>query len=162
PNGRREVRNLPSGKAPIMPAVAPSEVEAAYDLRVFLDRLRGTDELKTVQGAHWNLEIGALSEIFAARTDSPALLFEDVVEHPRGYRVLSNVLCSRAREALALGLSPNVETIEAVKWVKGRIENPKLLPPQVLKTGPVMENVLTGNEINVLKFPAPKWHEGDG
>lgn len=145
-----------------MPTSAPTDVAAAYDLRVFLDRLQGTKELRAIKGAHWNLEIGALSEIFAGRADSPALLFEDIAEHPAGYRVLSNVLCSRRREALALGLSPDTEGIDAVRWVKGRLENPIPLPPQELKAGPVFENVLTGNKIDVLKFPAPKWHEGDG
>jgi UbiD family decarboxylase len=34
--------------------------------------------------------------------------------------------------------------------------------PQVVNTGPVMENVLAGNDINVLKFPTPKWNDLDG
>ena len=32
----------------------------------------------------------------------------------------------------------------------------------MVETGPVLENVLTGDDVNVLKFPAPKWHEDDG
>ena len=29
-------------------------------------------------------------------------------------------------------------------------------------TGPVLENVIEGAAVNVLAFPAPKWHEDDG
>jgi 4-hydroxy-3-polyprenylbenzoate decarboxylase len=36
------------------------------------------------------------------------------------------------------------------------------VPPAEVPTGPVMENVLTGESIDLLKFPAPKWHEEDG
>jgi 4-hydroxy-3-polyprenylbenzoate decarboxylase len=36
------------------------------------------------------------------------------------------------------------------------------IPANVVETGPVLENVLTGDAINVLKFPTPKWHELDG
>src|SRR5258708_20154606 len=35
-------------------------------------------------------------------------------------------------------------------------------PPVTVKSGPVMENVSTGKDINLLKIPAPKWHEHDG
>jgi len=31
-----------------------------------------------------------------------------------------------------------------------------------VKSGPVLENVTTGKDINLLKIPAPKWHEHDG
>lgn len=141
---------------------APREIEAALDLRAFLERLKGTNELKIIPGAHWNLEIGALSEIFAESPSSPALLFEDITEHPRGYRVLSNILLSPRREALALGSSPDLQRIDLVKWVKSRLENLQPIPPTERKDGPVMQHVVSGGDVNILKFPAPKWHELDG
>jgi UbiD family decarboxylase len=140
----------------------PREIDAALDLRAFLQRIEGTDELKVIPGAHWNLEIGALSEIFAGSKDSPALLFEDIPEHPRGYRVLSNVLFSPRREALALGVSPDLQRIDLVRYVKSRLENIEYIPPVEMKDAPVMQNVLAGDEVDVLKFPTPKWHELDG
>jgi 4-hydroxy-3-polyprenylbenzoate decarboxylase len=36
------------------------------------------------------------------------------------------------------------------------------IPPTKVESGPVSENVLTGKDIDVLQFPAPKWHEHDG
>ncbi len=138
------------------------DLEPALDLRVFLDRLKASGDLRTVQGAHWDLEIGAITEIFAEQREPPALLFEDIPEHPRGYRVLSNILNSRRREALALGLSPDLRGVELVRSIKDTLHNLKNIPPKELEDGPVMQNVVTGNDVNVLKFPTPKWHERDG
>ena len=36
------------------------------------------------------------------------------------------------------------------------------IPPRELNTGPVFENVDEGDAVNILKFPAPHWHQGDG
>ena len=50
----------------------------------------------TSRGAHWDLEIGAISEINYRRKPSAALLFDDIVGYPRGYRVLTGSLEQRA------------------------------------------------------------------
>jgi 4-hydroxy-3-polyprenylbenzoate decarboxylase len=138
------------------------EIDAALDLRAFLERLDGTNELRVITGAHWDLEIGALSEIFAESSGSPALLFDDIEEYPRGYRVLSNILFSPRREALALGVSPDLRRIELVKWAKSRLEKFEPIPPTEIKDAPVLQNVVAGDDVNILKFPTPKWHELDG
>ena len=36
------------------------------------------------------------------------------------------------------------------------------MPPRLVTTGPVFENVLRGDQIDVFRFPTPKWHAGDG
>jgi 4-hydroxy-3-polyprenylbenzoate decarboxylase len=51
------------------------------------------------------------------------------------------------------------ELVEA--WEK-MLDELKLIPPVYVEHGPVMENVHTGDEVNVLEFPTPKWHELDG
>ena len=38
----------------------------------------------------------------------------------------------------------------------------KRIPPKFVETGPVMQNVMTGDAIDVTKFPAPQWHPKDG
>src|SRR5262249_59910090 len=35
-------------------------------------------------------------------------------------------------------------------------------PPREVANGPVFENQNFGDDINLLQFPAPKWHEHDG
>ena len=39
---------------------------------------------------------------------------------------------------------------------------PKIIPHEIVDDGPVLENVLTGDDIDVTKFPSPIWHEKDG
>jgi 4-hydroxy-3-polyprenylbenzoate decarboxylase len=38
----------------------------------------------------------------------------------------------------------------------------KPIAPQEVKSAPVLQNVLQGHSVDVLKFPAPHWHEKDG
>ncbi|MBM2832823.1 MAG: UbiD family decarboxylase, partial [Dehalococcoidia bacterium] len=34
--------------------------------------------------------------------------------------------------------------------------------PKIVKTGPILENVLSGKDVDLLHFPVPLWHENDG
>ena len=38
----------------------------------------------------------------------------------------------------------------------------QIIPHEIVETGPVFENVITGDAIDVTKFPSPVWHEKDG
>lgn len=35
-------------------------------------------------------------------------------------------------------------------------------PVEYISSGPVMENVVTGDDVNLTIFPTPTWHELDG
>ena len=138
------------------------DVEAALDLRAFTERLEQAGKLKEIRGAHWNLEIGALTEIAAESGEGSALLFDAIPDHPEGYRVLSNVLRSPESDALALGMPPDVRGRDVVRAVKGRLQNLKPIPPTEIGESPLLENVAFDSDVNVLKFPTPKWHADDG
>jgi 4-hydroxy-3-polyprenylbenzoate decarboxylase len=137
-------------------------IARALDLRVFLNIVKAAGELKEISGAHWKLEIGALTELFAEKTPTPALLFDNIPGHPAGKRVLSNVLFSPLRQSLALGVAPAVRGIRLVETVKSRLAELKPIAPREVEDAPVLENVLEGSDVNVLNFPAPHWHEKDG
>src|SRR5262249_4091925 len=49
-------------------------------------------------------------------------------------------------------------------WQFGRrtMKEKKPIPPVTVPTGLVLENTARGADVNLLKFPAPKWHEHDG
>ena len=136
--------------------------EAALDLRLFLKQSKDAGELQEIQGAHWNQEIGALTEIYAGVSNPPALLFDGIPDYPRGYRVLSNILMSPVREALALGMPPEVGGIELVRTVKERLGNLQPIPPHEVDKAAWMENSVRGAEVDLLKFPVPLWHGDDG
>jgi len=48
-----------------------------------------------------------------------------------------------------------------IAWRK-RMNALKPIKAEEVKTGPVMENVYTGKDVNLWKFPSPKWHNLDG
>jgi 4-hydroxy-3-polyprenylbenzoate decarboxylase len=90
------------------------------------------------------------------------LLFDKIPDYPDGRRVLSNVLFSPVRQSLALGQSPELRGIALVQALKTKLADLKPLAPKEVKVGPVLQNILTGGDVNVLGFPAPHWHERDG
>ena len=138
------------------------DVEAALDLRAFTARLEQAGKLKEIGGAHWDLEIGALTEIAAESGEGSALLFDAIPDHPEGYRVLSNVLRSPEADALALGMPPDVRGLDVVQAVKGRLQILTPVPPDEIGESPLLENVAFDGDVDVLKFPTPKWHADDG
>src|SRR5215210_4674214 len=109
------------------------------DLRAWIARTESLGELQHVSGAHWNQEIGVISEINYRRKPSAALLFDDIAGYPRGHRVLTGSLSNSRRMAVTLGFDPTI-----------------------VKAGPIFENVVQGKDVDLKAFPAPFWHEHDG
>jgi len=128
------------------------------DLREFLKCLEDRNELRMVKGASWQEEIGAITELVTERK-GPALMFDEVPGYPSGYRVISNVFTNPERTALALGLGTEPGFFQ--RW-RERMRSMKPVPWAEVDTGPIFENVLAGPDVNVCKFPVPKWHENDG
>ena len=131
------------------------------DLRGWLEAVDQMGELKHVTGAHWDREIGALCEVMGEQR-SPALLFDKIQDYPAGYRILTHPFSSTKRTALVLELSPELSGFEMLKAWRERLKTFKPVPPIEVESGPVLENVLTGDKIDIFKFPTPKWHEMDG
>ena len=133
------------------------------DLREFINEVERIGELHRIDGADWDLDIGALTEMIAEDDlkSHPALLFDEVKGHEKGYRVLSNILTNVRRNALALGLDPDTPPLEALRYWKDKVAAYEPVPPKVVSDGPVFENVLRRDDIDILKFPSPRWHEND-
>ena len=137
--------------------------EASRDLRGWIAAVDQIGELKRIDGADWNIELGAITEMGHHRGEqSHALLFDHIKGYSQGYRVLSNTLNTTKRLAVTLGMPTNYTRLEFVKNIKDRITKVDYIKPEVVNNGPVLENVLTGKDINMWKFPTPKWHELDG
>jgi len=135
------------------------------DLRDLLGRFESLGELEIVRGAHWELEMSALAETVAARAPgrSPALLFDDIPGYPQGWRVLSGAANSFRRLATVLGLPAPESEVGLARSYRTRLaESFKLIPPVEVQTGPILENVIEGGAIDLLRFPVPKVHELDG
>lgn len=129
--------------------------EALGDLRVFLDAARDNGEVTVIRGADPNEEIGALYELSLEHADPPVLLFEDIKGYPQNHRLLVNV-----RSAKLLNEEKGLDLVRAYREKnKAKIEP---IPPRLVNDGPVLANILSGDQVDVLKFPAPKWHSEDG
>lgn len=136
------------------------------DLRAWLEQIRAAGELYDVIGAHWNLEIGAVSELNVKKDKSPALLFDDIPGYPKGHRVLTCSTSSPLRLSTILRLEAESSHQNLVRRLQGKpaqwqADAPRYNPVPT-STGPVFENIQRGAGVNVLDFPAPLWHEKDG
>jgi UbiD family decarboxylase len=136
------------------------------DLRTWLAEVEAAGELLRVsEEFDWDEEMSALTYMVsrAARERAPALLFENVRGHGPGRRALFNVMGpSPNRVALSLGLPPGRPVREYVALAREKLK--LRLPPVTVAPddAPVCENVLTGEQVDLGLFPAPKMWPRDG
>ncbi len=135
---------------------------AFNDLREWLAQVEKMGELRHVSEASRDEDIGRITEMLQHTDEAPAALFDDIEGYPRGYRILVNAHSTRRRLALTLGLPVDISGPDLMKRFTEMVENNKPLPMEWVETGPVMENIQEGDAVDVLKFPAPKWHDLDG
>ena len=136
----------------------------AYDgLRSFIRACEEIGECLEIEGADWDKEIGALTEASAEFLDDPPMmLFDKINGYPAGHRVLSLAFCSAGRVAIAMGLPHDKTKLELVRLAAAKIKGAKPIPPEEVADGPVMENRMTENEVDLLQFPVLFNHELDG
>lgn len=139
------------------------ELAACNDLREFIEQTKDVGGLKEIHHADWNLEIGALIEVTAELTPQPPiLLFDNIKGYPAGFRIVSLLFASYKRTAIALGLPPDKSRLELVRLAARKVKTTRPIPPQEVKTGPVMRNIMTGKEVDLFRFPALLSHQNDG
>jgi len=132
------------------------------DLRDWIALMESAGELRKVQGADSDVELGVIVDQYQRRMELPALLFDEIKGYPKGFRVLANTLTSTRRIALTLRLPAESSKMELVQsWRQYAKQYPRI-PPRWVSDGPVNENIQKGNDVDLTIFPAPKWHEDDG
>jgi 4-hydroxy-3-polyprenylbenzoate decarboxylase len=128
---------------------------ALGDLRKCLAFAEEMGELEIIEGADPHLEMGTLYALSLRKPIPPILLFRKIKGYPGDYRVAVNV-----RSSKVLNDGYGLELVQAYR--KHRRKTLEPIPPEIVAYGPVLENILTGDQVNVLAFPAPKWNAGDG
>lgn len=131
------------------------------DLRDYLRVVEERGDLERVNGADPNVELGTIAELMAER-DGPALLFDEIQGYRRGYRVAVNVTVPPRRTALMLGIDPDQPPLAMVCEWRSRLKSFNPVPPVEIKQGPVQENVLLHERVDLTPFPAPVWRDKDG
>ena len=134
------------------------------DLREWLGRIEGIGELKVIDGADWNLEIGAIAEMIyhASPENPPALLFQNIPGYPDDYKVLSGATNSAGRLAVTLGFPKPSGPLDVVQNYRDRLKDFKLHDAVTVESGSVLDNVDRDQEVDLFKFPVPFLHEEDG
>jgi 4-hydroxy-3-polyprenylbenzoate decarboxylase len=131
--------------------------QAAWaDLREFLRISRERGELFVVRGADPHLEMGAIYELSLRKKYPPVLLFEDINGYPARCSIVTNVRTS----PLLVG-NLDLEEVKEFRRQCRRGAN-RSIPPRDVNYGPVLSNVQRDGEVDILRFPAPKWHPHDG
>ena len=133
------------------------------DVREWIQKVDEMGELKVVEGADWNLEIGALSVLASKhRENTPALLFDRIKDYPAGYRILVGFFESLRRSALTTNLPIEITREGFIQACRERLATRPSIPPVKVSSGPILENVYDGDEVDLFKFPVPFWHKRDG
>ena len=132
------------------------------DLRTWIGEIEAAGELRRMAGAERETEIGGIVDLMMRKMTNPAVLFEGIPGFAKNYRILANILCSTRRVSLALGLPAETTELELVEHWRRYMADTPLFPPKAVNGGPVLENVSEGDEVDILKFPTPRWHEHDG
>ena len=133
------------------------------DLREYIEKVDHLGELRRIDGASWEEDIGLATELLQHSETAPCALFDEIPGYPKGYRVFTNFFGGQ-RQNITLGFPAHLNKFELStafnNAFKEIIQNP--VPYEVVDSGPVMENVMEGDDVNVLSFPTPLWHSEDG
>lgn len=137
------------------------------DLRAFIAAVERRGELAHVRNAHWDKELGAVTEVLYRQKveKAPMLLFDEIPDYPKGYRCAYGMFGSPFRLALVLGMEPSLSDnrLEMLHHFRKHIKKGfKRIPAKTVKDGPVLENIQRDNAVDMLKLPVPIHHEDDG
>ncbi|MPZ15534.1 MAG: UbiD family decarboxylase [Chloroflexi bacterium] len=145
-----------------LPRVTRGGHLAYADLRDWIRHIDAMGQLKTVHGANVDEDIGQATDVLHHTPGSPAAIFENVAGYRPGFRVLVNSFNTHPRIAFTLGIPHDVPLAEMQEAWRKRLHAFQPVAPVEVSDGPVMANVMRGDDVNVLIFPAPKWHPMDG
>lgn len=130
------------------------------DLRGFISRLEEQGLLHRItKEVDWDLELSHVAKLNEEKK-GPALLFENVKDG-NGIPVLTSAYTTASRFAVALGMPTDTTMCDLSRhWME--LATKELVKPVVVEGGPVFENVLEGDAIDLGYFPVPKMYPMDG
>lgn len=133
------------------------------DLRGWIECLRKEGELHEINvEVDWDCELGTITRRAFGNGNGPALLFNRIKDYTDGRctQVFTGGLSNYSRVALMFGLPKDASITDLVGAARKAYAS--RVPPVVVKTGPVKENILKGDDIDLYEFPVPRWHRLDG
>jgi len=129
----------------------------------WLEKVEAIGELKRITAAvDPELEASAITYMHGKTEGGPTLLFENIKGHP-GQRQLFNPFGSSLnRVAISIREPLGKDAIELTRILSHKMKN--RIPPKTVDaaTAPVNQNIETGDQVDVTKFPAPRMWPLDG
>ena len=121
------------------------------DLREWLSSAERLGEVRNVRGANWQEDIGLAAEAILRADDGPCVLFEDVPGCPKGFRLLLNMFAGTRRN-MTLGFPDQLSKWELSEaFREAFLKDQKIIGHEIVENGPVFENILMGDDIDVTK-----------
>jgi UbiD family decarboxylase len=165
PDPKPDLMSNPIGGIAPALAVSSSNVDPriAYDdLRQWIEEARKLGEIKEVKNLSWQRDIGMVAEMALHDDAASCFIFEDVPGTIKGSRILVNFFGGK-RKNMTLGFPTELSKIELSEGFRTHYMGPmKRIAPRYVNDGPIFENVLEGDAVDLTRFPAPQWHEPDG
>ncbi len=93
----------------VVSRVSDTELRPRYrDLREWIEGVEALGQLRRVDGANTEEDIGLAQEVLTKHDGAPAVLFDNIPGYEPGFRVLACPLGSIQRIAYTLGLPPHL------------------------------------------------------
>src|SRR6516164_6539249 len=144
-------------------ALSGRQVAGAYrGLRGWIDAVERLGELQRVSGAHWDIEMGAITHMLTEKSGGTAPAFCSTMcpaiakAAARFTASFPPSNASRSRSGCrctTTARSTSCSAITRACRTCGRCRR--------ANDGPIFENVIEGDAVDVLKFPVPRHHERD-
>ncbi|HDZ90247.1 MAG: phenylphosphate carboxylase subunit beta [Deltaproteobacteria bacterium] len=127
-------------------------------MRDFIAQAESEGMLKRIKAeVDWDLELSHIAKLNEEQ-QGPALLFENVKDYDSP--VITSVCTTTQRLSLIMGEPRESTLVDLMQVWVDKHEN--AIPPKFVETGPCKENILTGDDIDLFKFPVPKYYPLDG
>jgi 4-hydroxy-3-polyprenylbenzoate decarboxylase len=103
------------------------------------------------KGLSWQKDIGMAAEVILHDESAPCVIFEDVPGTLPGSRVLVNFFGGK-RQKMTLGFPTDMTKLELSDGFRTHyMADLKRIPPRYVNDGPVFENIITGDAVDVTK-----------
>src|SRR6185437_2073717 len=132
-------------------AVESRVLGRGQDRRSWLSHMQKIGEVVTVKGAEREAEIGGIVDIAMRQRGRPAVLFENIPNYGKGFRVIANLFTSVKRIAVSVGLPETTTEVELVRFWRDYMRNTPTIAPKFVNSGALLDNIYSGDEIDLLK-----------
>lgn len=128
------------------------------DLREWIKKVDQIGELSQVDGVSWDLEASAVISL-----TPNIVLFDHIPGYPPGYRIVASFMKDTLnRFFITANWSTTYRSGVGLTraWLE-HIRSFKPVPPKLVDAGPIAENIQTGDQVDIFKFPVPHRHVGE-